>query len=467
MSVQKKVLVIGLDCAPPELVFEQWREELPNFQRVMEQGLWGKLESCIPAITVPAWSSMMSSKDPGTLGFYGFRNRADHSYNKQTLANSLSVKTDRVWDILSRAGKKVITIGVPQTYPPKPVNGIQVGCFLSPSTTNPERPYTYPASAMSEIAETVGEYLVDVPNFRTEDKDYLLRQIYTMTEKRFKLVKKWLVEKEWDFFMFVEMGTDRIHHGMWKYHDPNHHKYVVHPTYNQSIHDYYRYLDGQIGQILDLIDLEQTTVFIVSDHGAKKMDGGLCVNEWLIQEGYLTLKRRPTTLTAIDRCEIDWSRTRVWGDGGYYARIFLNVQGREPEGTIPPEEVVALKTELSAKLEALVDPSGLPMGTRVFQPEEIYQHCHGVAPDLLVYFGDLFWRSVGTIGHESIYTFDNDTGPDDCNHAQFGIVIKHDPTSPQGRGGQELEGLQLMDMAPTILQQFGLPVPADMQGSAF
>src|SRR5712691_3514830 len=120
MSRRNKVLVIGLDCAPPELVFDQWRDELPNFKRVMDDGVWGQLESCIPAINVPAWSSMMSSKDPGTLGFYGFRNRGDYSYEKNTLANSNSVKTDRVWDILSRAGKKVITVGVPQTYPPKP-----------------------------------------------------------------------------------------------------------------------------------------------------------------------------------------------------------------------------------------------------------------------------------------------------------------------------------------------------------
>src|SRR6266513_2317696 len=104
MSRRKRVLVIGLDCDHPELVFEQWRDELPNFKRVMDDGVWGKLESCIPAITVPAWSSMMSSKDPGTLGFYGFRNREDYSYEKHTLANANSVKTDSVWDVLSRAG---------------------------------------------------------------------------------------------------------------------------------------------------------------------------------------------------------------------------------------------------------------------------------------------------------------------------------------------------------------------------
>jgi predicted AlkP superfamily phosphohydrolase/phosphomutase len=466
MIRKKKVLVIGLDCAVPELVFEQWREVLPNMGRVMDNGVWGRLESCIPAITVPAWSSMMAGKDPGTLGFYGFRNRGDHSYESYTLANSLSVKTDRVWDILSRAGKKVITIGVPQTYPPRPVNGIQVGCFLSPSTKNYHRPYTYPAGVMHEIEEVVGEYLVDVPNFRTNDKDYLLRQIYAMTEKRFKLVKKWIVEKEWDFFMCVEMGTDRIQHGMWKYHDPLHRNYEVHSVYNKSIREYYCYIDNEIGQILELVD-NDTTVFIVSDHGAKKMDGGICVNEWLIREGYLTLKSYPETQTAIDKCEIDWSKTKVWGDGGYYARIFLNVEGREPQGIVKPGEVEALRDELKARLEALVDPDGVNIGTTVFKPQEIYQQCNGVPPDLIVYFGDLYWRSVGSVGYDSIYTFENDTGPDDCNHAQYGIVIKKDPDALEGARGKELTGLQLMDMAPTILQQLHVPVPADIQGTGF
>ncbi|HLI70760.1 MAG TPA: alkaline phosphatase family protein [Ktedonobacteraceae bacterium] len=467
MYRRKKVLVIGLDCAAPELVFEQWREELPAFRRVMDDGVWGRLESCIPAITVPAWSSMMSSKDPGTLGVYGFRNRGDYSYEKQVTANGSAIKVDRVWDILSRLGKNVITIGVPQTYPPRPVNGIQVGCFLSPSTKNPARPYTSPASAMQEIEEAVGEYLVDVPDFRTDDKDYLLRQIYTMTRKRFKLVKKWLVEKDWDFFMFVEIGVDRIHHGLWKYHDPTHPKYQIHPVYNDSIRAYYRYLDSEIARILDLINEKETTVFIVSDHGAKKMDGGICVNEWLIREGYLTLKEQPSVPTPFSKCEIDWGKTRVWGDGGYYGRIFLNIEGREPQGIVKPGEVESLRNELKAKFEALVDPNGNNIGTRVFKPEEIYRVSNGVPPDLLVYFGDLDWRSVGTVGYGSIYTFENDTGPDDCNHAQFGMVIKHDPDVQEGPGGRELSGLQLMDMAPTILQQFGVPIPADMQGKPF
>src|SRR5712691_6995080 len=186
MSRRNKVLVIGLDCAPPELVFDQWRDILPNFKRVMDDGVWGELESCIPAITVPAWSCMMSSKDPGTLGFYGFRNRKDHSYDGLTFATAEKMKEDRVWDILSRAGKHVVVLGVPQTFPPSAVNGEMVGCFLSPST---ESRYTYPDALKDEIKDVVGEYMVDVPNFRTDEKDRILRDINEMTKRRFTLAR--------------------------------------------------------------------------------------------------------------------------------------------------------------------------------------------------------------------------------------------------------------------------------------
>ena len=132
-----------------------------------------------------------------------------------------------------------------------------------------------------------------------------------------------------------------------------------------------------------------------------------------------------------------------------------------------PDEVEALRRELMAKFEALTDPNGVNIGTTVYKPEEVYEEVNGVAPDLIVYFGDLYWRSIGTIGHDSVYSFENDTGPDDCNHAQFGIVIRHDPAIQEGKEGRELTGLQLMDMAPTILKQLNVPIPADMQGKVF
>jgi predicted AlkP superfamily phosphohydrolase/phosphomutase len=166
---KKRVFVIGLDCAPPRLVFDEWKAELPHLARLQDEGIWGPLESCVPPITVPAWSSMLSSKDPGQLGFYGFRNRADHSYEAH-IANATSVKEPRVWDLLSRAGKHVVLIGVPQTYPPRPVNGEMVTCFLTPDTKGA---YTYPASLKAEVEGLVGEYILDVKEFRTDEKSDL------------------------------------------------------------------------------------------------------------------------------------------------------------------------------------------------------------------------------------------------------------------------------------------------------
>lgn len=460
-----KVFVIGLDCAPPELIFDAWRDELPNLKKLLEGGAHSVMYSSTPAITVPAWSSMTSSKDPGVLGFYGFRNRADYSYDNRFIATGQAVKEKRVWDILGEAGKQSIVVGVPQTYPVKPVNGHLISSFLTPSTTNPKIQWTHPASLRQEIEGLLAPeaYDVDVPQFRTDDKSFLLQQIYDMTRKRFVVLRYLLDEKPWDFFMFVEMGVDRIHHGLWAHHDVNHHKHDPNSPYVNAIKEYYQYLDGEIGTLLERLP-EETHVIVISDHGVKKMDGGICVNEWLRREGLLTLMDEPPEgmLSSFEKVEVDWNKTQVWGDGGYYARIFLNVAGREPNGIIPQGQYESFRAELAERIKAITAPDGTPLDTKVFKPQEIYRTQRGVPPDLLVYFDNLGWRSVGSFGHGDIYTFANDTGPDDANHAVNGIWIYMPPE--RNLGGVKLPDSQLMDFAPTVLQLFGLPVPGDMQG---
>jgi predicted AlkP superfamily phosphohydrolase/phosphomutase len=136
-----------------------------------------------------------------------------------------------------------------------------------------------------------------------------------MTEKRFKVTRHLMQTRPWDFVMHVEMGTDRIHHGFWRYLDETHRKHDPHSEFCHAIRDYYRYLDREVTTIIDLAGPE-TAVFIVSDHGAKRIDGGICINEWLMREGYLTLKKQPNTPTALEDLEIDWSKTTAWGAGG-------------------------------------------------------------------------------------------------------------------------------------------------------
>lgn len=457
-AAKKRVLIIGLDCAEPSLVFAKYRSELPNLQSLVSRGAWGEIESTIPPITVPAWMSALTSKDPGQLGVYGFRNRADHSYEKMTIANSRAITEPAVWDYLGRAGKQSYLVGVPPSFPPKPVNGGMIGCFLSP---NAQSKFTYPESLREEILRVAPNYLVDVPNFRTDDKQWLLQKIYEMTEDHFKVVKHLIKEKPWDFLMSVEIGVDRLHHGFWKYHDATHPKHEPNNALINSIHDYYVWLDKQIGGVLELID-DDTSVIVFSDHGAKKMNGGIAINEWLINEGYLVLEEKPQGVVPLEKVKVNWGKTRAWGSGGYYARVFLNVQGREPNGVIPPAEYEKVRDELIAKISAIPDDKGKPIATRVYKPQQIYRATKNIPPDLIVILGDLYWRAVGSLGLNALHTFENDTGPDDANHAQMGMFIYFDPK--RNLGGRELKGLQLYDIAPTVLTEFGMDVPVEMIG---
>jgi predicted AlkP superfamily phosphohydrolase/phosphomutase len=458
-STASRALVIGLDCAAPQLVFDQWLDQLPTIRGLTERGAWGVLRSCDPPITVPAWSSMTSSRSPGSLGFYGFRNRRDHSYDKLTFADSRSVRVPRVWDLLSTRGRPVIVLGVPQTYPVSRVNGVMVSCFLTPDTETSQ--YTYPAGLKGEIEALVGRYLVDVRNFRTDDKDRLLAEIEEMTEKRFRVAEHLLETRPWDLFFMVEMGTDRIHHGFWRFTDSEHRLYEAGNQYEQAMLDYYRALDAKLGRLLRFAD-EDTAILLVSDHGAKRMDGGICVNEWLRREGYLHLKEEPDGPTRLTPDLIDWSRTTAWGEGGYYCRLFLNVEGREPEGIVPADQYERVRAELKDRLEGLGDDQGRPIGTLAHRPEELYGEALGVAPDLLVYFGDLYWRSIGQVGTGTVHVFENDTGPDDANHAHEGLYILVADGVEPGRA----EERDLRDVAPTLLRLLGEEVPADMEGTS-
>ncbi len=456
-----KVLVIGLDCFTPQLVFDQYLDKLPHFKTLLGKGYWGNLRSSDPPITVPAWHCMMTSKDPGQLGFYGFRNRKDHSYEALYFANSLAVKEPTVWNLLSRNRMDSVLIGIPQTYPPKPLRGSLVTGFLAPDN---QSNYTYPETLKAEVEKAADGYIIDVKDFRTENKQWLIDQVYEMTEKRFRVIQHFLKTKPWDFFMAVEMGPDRLHHGFWRYCDTGHRLYEPGNPYETVLLDYYIYLDKKIGELLENVDMKNTTILIVSDHGAKSMHGGICINEWLIREGYLKLKEQPTKVSRLSMDNIDWTETKVWGEGGYYSRLFFNVADREPQGIVPKNDYENLRCEIIERLEALGDEKGRPIGTVIHRPEDLYKETNNIPPDLIAYFGDLDWRAVGSIGMGCLHTFENDTGPDDANHDYNGIFILADPNIQSSEQGRKLENITLYDIAPTILSTLKVKTPPDMLG---
>lgn len=458
----KKVAVIGLDCVPPALVFGDTGKDLVNLRRLMNHGLWGPLRSTDPPITVPAWTTITTGKDPGELGLYGFRNRLDRSYDRMITVNSSHVKVPRVWDYVEASGRSSILVGIPQTYPPVPHNGITIAGFPAPDE---DSSFTYPAWLWDELRNGKDPYLIDAKDFRTDDKDRLLKDLYTMVETRFRVATDLIIRNPWDFFMLVEIATDRLHHGFWRYFSPGHRLYQSGNPYEKVAAEFYRFLDSRIGSLLAAMT-DDTTVIVVSDHGARDMKGGVAVNQWLIRNGFLFLRQEAQVETALRPEMIDWTRTFAWSEGGYYARIFLNVKGREPNGTIDPENYESVRDALADRLRTIPDGEGRMMENQILKPDRLYRDCRNVPPDLMVYFDGLSRRSVGTVGNREILRWDNDTGPDDANHDPEGIFIAT-LLSDLRQGvhkDRRVEEASCMDITPTVLHQFGLPVPAGVGG---
>jgi len=448
--MENKLIVFGLDCVPPALLFEKWKDKLPVMKNIIDSSTHGSLRTIMPPITIPAWMSMLTSKNPGRLGCYGFRSRKGYSYSDIQIANSSTIKERKVWEILGDNHKKVILVGIPQTYPPYSVNGILVSGFMTPSV---DANYTFPEELKEDIKVVVGDYKVDVKNFRTDKKDYIKAQILDMTERRFKLFSHLLKENEWDFAMMVEMGTDRIHHAFWKYLDPTHKKYTPDSPHSNVILDYYKLIDEKIGEILDLIP-EKTGIMIVSDHGAKRMDGCFAINEWFLKNGYLKLKSYPHKPERFSNLDIDWRNTSAWGWGGYYGRIFINLETRERYGKVNRDDYEKIINEIK---DGIMEDA--PKGTIVRKPDELYPEVKGNPPDLMAFFGDLYYRSISSMGYNKYITDENDTGPDDAMHDYNGVFVLKNSNN-----AKKLQNLKIKDVAPTILDYFGITPPEDMEG---
>jgi predicted AlkP superfamily phosphohydrolase/phosphomutase len=449
-------MVIGLDCATPKTLFEDFIEYCPNIRKLMESGVYGKLRSSDPPITVPAWMVMSTGKSAGELGLYGFRHRKKNSYTDFWVANSHNIKKPKIWDIIAENGLKSIVVGVPPTFPPQPINGNIVTGFITPDTLSN---FTYPPDLKNEILKVFKNYDFDV-KFRTDNKEQLLIDLYKLTRAHFKVVEYLIKNKQWDYCQFVIIGLDRFHHAFWKFYDKNHHKYESGNMFESAIKNFYKFLDDQIGELIELLN-ENDVVIIASDHGAKAMKGCLCVNMALEKLGLLRFKEKPPVKARLDEAMVDWSNTYAWGWGGYYARIFLNVKGREQNGIIEPVDYEEWREKLIELLKQIPDDKGKRMNTKIHKPEQLFRTVRGDAPDLMVYFDDLNWRSAGTVGYDSMYLDENDTGPDDAVHDYFGVFI----ISQLGKKiGKQLETKNILDIAPTILKIFGIEIPEDLEG---
>ena len=461
-----KTLVIGLDSVEPKLVFEEWRDELPTLSSLMSDGLWGPIRTTVPPITCPAWPSSLTGLNPGHLGLYDLKYRMPGTYTRFGIVNSRMVGKPRLWDMLSRQGKRSVALFVPVTYPPSPINGVMVSSFLTPSVKSD---FTHPPEVKEEVLSLVGgpeHYIIDVYDYRRIPPRQLYEQLKAKTAHDFKIIRHFLAKERWDFFMTVIMSIDRAQHTLWKFFDRGHPRFTEDPELEGGLLDLHKQIDAELARTLELVPPD-TAIIIISDHGAKRMYYRINANEILAEEGFLKLREkpeRPTGLTELDQKGlIDWDRTLAFALGAYIAQVFINVEGREPKGIVKPgEDYLSVREQVADLLASVRGPNGERLDNRVYMREDVY---HGekldLMPDVTIYFDNLHYGSNEAIGFGSPYSLETAKGPDDSNHGELGMFILRDP---EERVRGRAEDLRIEDLCPTVLDLLGLPVPPGLDG---
>jgi len=433
----RKVVVLGPDGTPLSLVRSLIEKgELPNFARLFQDGSVRSMTSSIPAVSSVAWSCFMTGKNPGKHGIYGFLDHHPNSLDTY-IPNSRAMRSETLWEILSRHGKRVVVMNVPVTFPPREVNGILVAGFLAPKLEKG----TYPPAIWEQL-KNMG-YRLDVDPWQArEDKDKFLQDLYYTLDKREEAMIHFMETEDWDFFMLQIMETDRLHHFLWE------EMVKGDPKYAPAFLELYHRMDGLLGRLYDRLD-ENTTLVVMSDHGFTLMKKEVYVNRWLQDNGWLSFTQDPPE--SLQDIHHD-SRAYSMDPG----RIFVNLRGREPQGSVDlGKEYEAVRKELVESLSGLSDPdSGEPMIERVYRREEIYSgECYAQAPDLVA-MPHRGYDLKGSIKKDVL----TDRGVINGAHTYDGAMLYIQ--------GQEIgkEEAAIVDVMPTILKLMGVPIPADVDG---
>ena len=424
------------------------------------------MQSTVPPGIPQAWTCALSSRNPGVFGFWNFRYRDDFTYGepKTIDCKTKDQRVNLLYHILSMSGQKVAAINIPVSWPPPRIpGGYSISSFMTP---NLEEGFTWPKSLADEVQGLVGEYIIDVGeaglDYLQMEKGQALKRIYDMDAQRFTLLKHFITKKRCDCVITVIIGTNRMPHLFYRFSEEQHRGYDPDPKYKNVLHDYYVWVDQQIGDLRGTLDTD-TALFVHSDHSVQRLDGQINLNEWLIQEGYMVMSKYPSKPTPFTELKVDWAKTMAWTTG-YSGQVYLNIRGREPEGTVDPDNYDNLLNELTSKIKEIPDEKGRRMETRLFKRKEIYSGPYSdYAPDLFVFFHECRWKTneiVGS-GFGQIYSCDTFSGQDDGADGFDGYFCLTGPGIPAK--GRHM-GASLLDVAPTVLDVMDLEIPKEMEG---
>jgi predicted AlkP superfamily phosphohydrolase/phosphomutase len=501
--MKAKVIVIGMDGATFDIIKPLVKSgKLPNLARIMRNGVYGNLISTIHPVTPQAWSSFLTGKNAGKHSIFDFTSRKKHSYEIQFINASMR-KAESVFSLLSKANRRVGAVGIPFTFPPERVNGFMLSGLDAPTEDGRA---VYPDLIYTEIRREFGNYYIHLasPVGRRIDEDKFWKDITTENENRTS-ISKYLMEKyPCDLFMTVYNNTDRVQH---QHLDENLYA-VLQNTGDVSDEDLlvrtYEDTDAQVASLLSEID-QDTSVIVMSDHGAGPIRSLFFLNRWLEAHSLLAYRgeRQGRLLKAVHQArfiakrffprwtknlikskmatfrdkvesllsfsEIEWDRTKAYGFG-MYGNIYINLKGREPNGIVRPgREYEELRHQIIEDLSQLRDPeTGEQIVERIYKREELYQGPYlKDAPDLLIGWKDYSYYTAVALGMEKGPIFGSHMNIDSSEYKHVGTHRLNGVFMAMGKNIRQGVGIlnaRIIDLAPTILYILGQPIPTDMDG---
>ncbi len=450
-----KFMVLSIDGVPFGLLERLLHEGvMPQLAQLVEQTGMQPMRSVQPTVSCVAWSSYMTGCNPGKHGVLGFIDRREGSYDL-SFPNSRMMAVEHIWEALSRAGKRVFGMNVPATYPPRAVNGILIGGFLSPALEK----CAYPAG-VSDYLQQIDYQIDSDAALARKDKRAMLGNLDKTLDTRMEAMFHFLDEEPWDFFHTHIMGTDRINHFLLEKYEQGD------PEFAPAFQRYYQRIDDAVGRLLERIGAD-TPLMIFSDHGFCPIKQEVQLSRYLIETGWTTPAAHIQHPLSIDPSK---SRAYCLIPG----RIFVNLKGREPGGIVPLEEYQQTRLKLKEDLLQLQDPeTSEPVIQKVLMREELYwppgsQGVHQVAPDQVAQAGGAYGQAADLIAipYDGYDLKLGLAGQTVFQRTELeGMHTYHDATMICRGVELPKENLEILMLARPILQRLGGAPPPDMDGA--
>ncbi len=464
-----KLAVVGLDGAAFEIL-DRWIEDgsLPNLKKVKEQGVWAHQLSVLPPVTSPNWKAYSTGKNPGKLGIFWWEN-IDFKKQKVYYPTERKFKHSEIWDYLDENGFRVGVMGMPTTYPPSEVNGF----FVSSGPDAGEKDFTYPKQLERRLKDEYG-IKVRPDAFMRSNPEKAVEEIYEIIEGEFEAALDLAEEYDVDFLQLSIFHINVLQHFFWD---------------DEKTKKGWKIIDKKIGKVYEKAD----NVLFMSDHGSNEIKHVFNINTWLKNEGYLITKIGLSDifkLLGIDRellsdlsekfqvqgilskilpksvvegvptpsgeikkegktSKVDWENTEVLASG--QGPIYINEEA--------VDDVESLKEELIEKLEGLKHPdTDKKIINRVYKKEDIYEgQFLDEAPDLIMDQAKGI-HITGGIGKENVFDFSERWKAENKKYGLFAAIGE----DVEEKG--ELKDVSILDLAPTILDYYGINKPEDMDG---